>query len=416
MTSSDFQTSRPRLVATIGLCFLVALMEGLDLQAPGIAAQGMMSAFTMDKLHMGWVFSAGVLGMLPGAFIGGRLADRYGRKRVLMASVALFGLFSLATAIAWDYNSLILARFLTGVGLGASLPNLIALTSEVAGPKLRGTAVSMMYCGVPLGAAGAALVGVNDLGIGWQLVFYIGGFVPLLIVPLLGFYLPESQAFSKAAGGSVNVTGLLFKGGNAKPTLLLWVSFFFTLMITYILINWLPSLLMAQGFTKADSSWIVLSMQIGAAVGTLFLGALMDRVPAWVMSLVIYIGILSALAGLYFSVSMAAMLVAGFVAGIFTTGGQSVLYALAPLYYPAIGRATGVGTAVAIGRIGAMSGPLVVGKMLALGTGSAGIFLACAPGVVVAAASLCLLSSLKKSVKDQPSQGAEIKPGIVTGN
>jgi AAHS family 3-hydroxyphenylpropionic acid transporter len=391
-------------------------MEGLDLQAPGIAAQGMMSAFTMDKLHMGWVFSAGVLGMLPGAFIGGRLADRYGRKRVLMASVALFGLFSLATAIAWDYNSLIVARFLTGVGLGASLPNLIALTSEVAGPKLRGTAVSMMYCGVPLGAAGAALVGVNDLGIGWQLVFYIGGFVPLLIVPLLGFYLPESQAFSKAAGGTVNVTGLLFKGGNAKPTLLLWVSFFFTLMITYILINWLPSLLMAQGFTKADSSWIVLSMQIGAAVGTLFLGALMDRVPAWVMSLVIYIGILSALAGLYFSVSMAAMLVAGFVAGIFTTGGQSVLYALAPLYYPAIGRATGVGTAVAIGRIGAMSGPLVVGKMLALGTGSAGIFLACAPGVVVAAASLCFLSSLKKSVKDQSPQGAEINPGIVTGN
>jgi len=416
MNPSAFQTSRPRLIATIGLCFLVALMEGLDLQAPGIAAQGMMSAFTMDKLHMGWVFSAGVLGMLPGAFIGGRLADRYGRKRVLMASVALFGLFSLATAIAWDYNSLIVARFLTGVGLGASLPNLIALTSEVAGPKLRGTAVSMMYCGVPLGAAGAALVGVNDLGIGWQLVFYIGGFVPLLIVPLLGFYLPESQAFSKAAGGTVNVTGLLFKGGNAKPTLLLWVSFFFTLMITYILINWLPSLLMAQGFTKADSSWIVLSMQIGAAVGTLFLGALMDRVPAWVMSLVIYIGILSALAGLYFSVSMEAMLVAGFVAGIFTTGGQSVLYALAPLYYPAIGRATGVGTAVAIGRIGAMSGPLVVGKMLALGTGSAGIFLACAPGVVVAAASLCVLSSLKKSVKDQPSQGSEIKPGIVTGN
>jgi AAHS family 3-hydroxyphenylpropionic acid transporter len=391
-------------------------MEGLDLQAPGIAAQGMMSAFTMDKLHMGWVFSAGVLGMLPGAFIGGRLADRYGRKRVLMASVALFGLFSLATAIAWDYNSLIVARFLTGVGLGASLPNLIALTSEVAGPKLRGTAVSMMYCGVPLGAAGAALVGVNDLGIGWQLVFYIGGLVPLLIVPLLGFYLPESQAFSKAAGATVNVTALLFKGGNAKPTLLLWVSFFFTLMITYILINWLPSLLMAQGFTKADSSWIVLSMQIGAAVGTLFLGALMDRVPAWVMSLVIYIGILSALAGLYFSVSMAAMLVAGFVAGIFTTGGQSVLYALAPLYYPAIGRATGVGTALAIGRIGAMSGPLIVGKMLALGTGSAGIFLACAPGVVVAAASLCFLSSLKKSVKDQSPQGVEIKPGIVTGN
>jgi AAHS family 3-hydroxyphenylpropionic acid transporter len=391
-------------------------MEGLDLQAPGIAAQGMMSAFTIDKLHMGWVFSAGVLGMLPGAFIGGRLADRFGRKHVLMASVGLFGLFSLATALAWDYNSLIIARFLTGVGLGASLPNLIALTSEVAGPKIRGTAVSMMYCGVPLGAAGAALIGVNDFGVGWHLVFYIGGVIPLLIVPLLGFYLPESQAFAKAAGGDVKVSELLFKGGSAKPTLLLWISFFFTLMVTYILINWLPSLLIAQGFTKADASWVVLSMQIGAAVGTLFLGALMDRVPAWVMSLVIYIGILSALAGLYFSASVPAMLVSGFIAGIFTTGGQSVLYALAPLYYPAIGRATGVGSAVAIGRIGAMSGPLVVGKMLALGTGTAGIFLACAPGIVVAAASLCYLSAAKKVVKDHPSYGSEIKPAVVNGN
>jgi AAHS family 3-hydroxyphenylpropionic acid transporter len=416
MSAPDNRATRARLIATIGLCFLVALMEGVDLQAPGIAAQGIMSAFAIDKLHMGWVFSAGVLGMLPGAFIGGRLADCFGRKRVLIASVGLFGLFSLATAIAWDYNSLIIARFLTGVGLGASLPNLIALTSEVAGPKLRGTAVSMMYCGIPLGAGSAALVGVNDFGVGWQLVFYIGGVIPLLIVPLLGSYLPESQAFAKATGGSVKVSELLFKGGRAKPTLLLWISFFFTLMMTYILINWLPSLLIAQGFTKADSSWVVLSMQIGAAIGTLFLGALMDRVPAWVMSPVIYIGILSALAGLYFSTTVSAMLVAGFIAGVFTTGGQSVLYAMTPLYYPAIGRATGVGSAVAIGRIGAMSGPLVVGQMLALGTGTAGIFLACAPGLIVAAASLCYLSTAKKVVKDQPTYGSEITPKVLNGN
>ncbi len=395
------QLSRVRLVTTIALCFFVALMEGLDLQAPGIAAQGMMSAFTFDKLHMGWVFSAGVLGMLPGAFIGGRLADRYGRKRVLMASVALFGIFSLATAVAWDYNSLVVARFLTGAGLGASLPNLIALTSEVAGPKLRGTAVSMMYCGVPLGAAGAALIGVNDFGVGWQLVFYVGGIVPLLIVPLLGVYLPESQAFAKAAGAGINVPDLLFKGGNAKPTSLLWVSFFFTLMVTYILINWLPSLLVAQGFTGKEASWVVLSMQIGATLGTLALGAMMDRVPRWVMALVIYVGILSSLAALYFSVTLSAMLVAGFAAGIFTTGGQSVLYALAPMFYPAIGRATGVGSAVAIGRLGAMSGPMVVGKMLALGAGTTGVMLACAPGIVVAAVSLCYLSTVRERGSEQ---------------
>ncbi|MGQ7031990.1 aldehyde dehydrogenase family protein, partial [Escherichia coli] len=109
--------------------------------------------------QMGWIFSAGILGLLPGALVGGMLADRYGRKRILIGSVALFGLFSLATAIAWDFPSLVFARLMTGVGLGAALPNLIALTSEAAGPRFRGTAVSLMYCGVPIGAALAATLG-----------------------------------------------------------------------------------------------------------------------------------------------------------------------------------------------------------------------------------------------------------------
>lgn len=131
-------------------------MEGLDLQAAGIAAGGIAQAFALDKMQMGWIFSAGILGLLPGALVGGMLADRYGRKRILIGSVALFGLFSLATAIAWDFPSLVFARLMTGVGLGAALPNLIALTSEAAGPRFRGTAVSLMYCGVPIGAALAA--------------------------------------------------------------------------------------------------------------------------------------------------------------------------------------------------------------------------------------------------------------------
>lgn len=148
-----------RLVVTIGLCFMVALMEGLDLQAAGIAAVGMAQAFALDKMQMGWIFSAGILGLLPGALVGGMLADRHGRKRILLGSVLLFGLFSLATAVAWSFPTLLLARLLTGVGLGAALPNLIALTSEAAGSRFRGRAVSLMYCGVPIGAALAAALG-----------------------------------------------------------------------------------------------------------------------------------------------------------------------------------------------------------------------------------------------------------------
>ncbi len=159
MSTRTPSSSSSRLMLTIGLCFLVALMEGLDLQAAGIAAGGIAQAFALDKMQMGWIFSAGILGLLPGALVGGMLADRYGRKCILIGSVALFGLFSLATAIAWDFPSLVFARLMTGVGLGAALPNLIALTSEAAGPRFRGTAVSLMYCGVPIGAALAATLG-----------------------------------------------------------------------------------------------------------------------------------------------------------------------------------------------------------------------------------------------------------------
>lgn len=384
MTHPAHTANAPRVATTIGLCFLVALLEGLDLQAAGIAAPGMASAFALSKLQMGWVFSAGILGLLPGALIGGWLADRIGRKRVLIVSVALFGLFSLGTAHAWSLPSLMLARLLTGVGLGAALPNLIALCSEAAGARLRGTAVSLMYCGVPLGAAVAAGIGIGGYAGDWQLVFYVGGIGPLLVVPLLALCLPESGQFSgdDHAASAATLRRDLFGQG---ATWLLWLSYFFTLMVVYILINWLPSLLVGQGFSSRDASWVMLALQMGAAVGTLALGQVLERLPAWATAAIVYLGILAALAGLGLASDLRGMWVAGFAAGFFATGGQGVLYALAPCFYPARVRATGVGAAVAVGRLGAMSGPLVAGQMLALGTGTGGVLLATAPGVVIAA-------------------------------
>lgn len=374
-----------RLVITIGLCFLVALMEGLDLQAMGIAAVSIAQVFELQKMQMGWIFSAGILGLLPGAFTGGLLADRYGRKTVLIGSVALFGLFSIATALAWDFSSLVIARLITGIGLGAALPNLIALTSEAAGPRLRGLAVSMMYCGVPLGAALAATVGFAEMALPWQTVFWIGGVVPLILIPLLASMLPESRLFHDRRQVAVGLPlSDLFRRGTAIPTLLLWLSYFFTLMVVYMLINWLPTLLVSQGFRAAQAAWVVFTLQIGAAAGTLILGALMNKLRPWAMSTLIYVGMLLSLAALASATQFGYMLLAGFVAGLFATGGQSVLYALAPQFYPTEIRVTGVGTAVAVGRLGAMSGPLIAGKMLALGTGAAGVMVASAPGLVIA--------------------------------
>ena len=298
--------SNSRLMVTVGLCFMVALMEGLDLQAAGIAAVGMAQAFALDKMQMGWIFSAGILGLLPGALAGGMLADRYGRKRILLGSVLLFGLFSIATALAWNYPTLLLARLLTGVGLGAALPNLIALTSEAAGPRFRGRAVSLMYCGVPIGAALAAALGFFGLAAAWQTVFWVGGIVPLLLVPLLLRWLPESPVFQRSAQG-VPLRALLAPG-NATATLLLWLCYFFTLLVVYMLINWLPMLLVGQGFSASEAAGVMFVLQFGAACGTLLLGALMDKLsPLW-MSLLIYSGMLASLLALGTATSLAAML------------------------------------------------------------------------------------------------------------
>ncbi|HGH5977800.1 TPA: 3-(3-hydroxy-phenyl)propionate transporter MhpT [Kluyvera georgiana] len=373
-----------RLMQTVGLCFLVALMEGLDLQAAGIAAVGIAQAFSLEKMQMGWIFSAGILGLLPGALFGGMLADRHGRKKVLLGSVVLFGLFSIVTALAWDFHSLVFARFMTGAGLGAALPNLIALTSEAAGPRFRGTAVSLMYCGVPIGAALAAALGFSGLTQEWQTIFWVGGVVPLLLVPLLMLRLPESQAFSCQQQEAPAPLRAIFASETASSTLLLWLCYFFTLLVVYMLINWLPMLLVDQGFSRSQAAGVMFALQIGAASGTLMLGALMDKLSPIKMSLLIYCGMLASLISLGVANSFGMMLAAGFVAGMFATGGQSVLYALAPLFYRTEIRATGVGTAVAVGRLGAMSGPLLAGKMLALGTGTVGVMAASAPGIVLA--------------------------------
>ena len=391
-----------RLMQTVGLCFLVALMEGLDLQAAGIAAVGIAQAFSLDKMQMGWIFSAGILGLLPGALFGGMLADRHGRKKVLLGSVVLFGLFSIVTALAWDFHSLVFARFMTGAGLGAALPNLIALTSEAAGPRFRGTAVSLMYCGVPIGAALAAAMGFSGLTQAWQTIFWVGGVVPLLLVPLLMLRLPESQAFSSQQQEAPAPLRAIFASGTASSTLLLWLCYFFTLLVVYMLINWLPMLLVDQGFSRSQAAGVMFALQIGAALGTLMLGALMDKLSPIKMSLLIYCGMLASLSSLGAASSFGMMLAAGFVAGMFATGGQSVLYALAPLFYRTEIRATGVGTAVAVGRLGAMSGPLLAGKMLALGTGTVGVMAASAPGVVLAGVAVFwLMNRHQRSVAGQ---------------
>ena len=408
MSHSSKAASKP--VLTIGLCFLVALLEGLDLQATGVAAPHMAKEFALTSAMLGWVFSAGLLGLLPGAFIGGWLADRLGRKAVLIVAVLLFGGFSLGTAHADSYSTLLIARLVTGLGLGAALPILIALASEAAPEHLRSTAVSVTYCGVPLGGAIASVIGMAGLGEDWRVVFYVGGIAPILIALVLMLWLKESQAFRARPAASAGDAGLLtqlFGPGQVSRTLLLWLACFFTLTVLYMLLNWLPSLLMGQGYSRPQAGAVQILFNLGGAAGSFLTGRMMDRGHAGRAVFIGYAGMLASLAGLGLSSSFALMLVAGFTAGYCAIGGQLVLYALAPALYPTHVRATGVGASVAVGRLGSMAGPLAAGQILAAGAGVGGLLLAASPGLVVAAlAARALLGQRKRAVLPAAAQNA----------
>jgi AAHS family 3-hydroxyphenylpropionic acid transporter len=373
-------------VHTIALCFIVALIEGFDLQAAGIAAPHIALEFGLDAVQLGWFFSAGLIGLLPGALFGGWLADRLGRKEVLIAAVLLFGSFSLLTAYADSYPSLLLARLATGLGLGAALPILIAVSSEVAAADLKSTVVSLTYCGVPLGGAVAALMGVLGVGGDWRLLFYVGGIAPILLAVLLAIYLPGSPVVRRdSSSGRGAVVDGLFGQGRATATLLIWVSSFFTLAVLYMLLNWLPSLLVVLGYDQVQAGYVQILFNLGGAAGSILTGRLMDRASPVLVVLSTYLGMLVALAAIALVQRFDLLLLAGAAAGFCAIGGQLVLYALAPRLYPAHIRATGVGATVAVGRLGSMAGPLLAGQILALGMGGSGVLFAAAPGLLLSA-------------------------------
>ena len=396
-------SGKAQKILTIFLCFWVAFFEGFDFQAPGIAAKGIAASFSLDQIQMGYVFSLGVFGMLFGAFFGGRIADYLGQKKVLMLSVTIFGLFMSLTAIAPSVEVLYAARFFTGLGLGAAMPTMISVVGDEATEANRGKLNSLMYCGLPVGAIFVAGLAMLLPDIQWQTLFLIGGLTPLALIPLMAFILkdkPKVNAEVPVSGEAVpGMAEVLFKQRQYKNTVPLWVGFFFTLMINYILISWLPNLLMEQGLQKQQAFLVMLVFQVGAVIGTLSLGYLLDRLKLWQMATIIYSGLFVALVLLFTTTSIPLLILAGVMGGIFSTGGQFILYGISPIFYSGAGKVTGVGSAISLGRLGAMTGPLLTGKILALGLGTTGILVASLPAVVVSAVAVTALSRYKAAHK-----------------
>ena len=384
---------------TLALCFSGALVEGIDLQSMGLAAPKMGPEFHLTRPELGLVLSATPLGLFFGAFVGGRIADAWGRKAALIIAMAVYGAFQLATTVAPGYEPLLVIRFLCGLGLGGALPNLIALTSEAAGPKSGLLNVVVTAAGMPTGGGLASYIAYLGGEHGdWRTVFYIGGIAPLVLAPIMALALPESRLFqaaraaAKATGEKVNTLRALFGEGRAPASLLLWVGFFAITVILYLLLNWLPVLMLSKGFSKADAALIQIPFNAGSAVGSIALGWMMQRRPGRAVLLLCYAGLavfLFALAGVGHDVVMASVVVA--LTGAFLLGAQYILYGLTPTYYRTATRGTGTGAAVAASRLGSAVGPSLAGYLLGAGKSTTEVLQSMLPVAAVSAAAVMLL-------------------------
>jgi AAHS family 3-hydroxyphenylpropionic acid transporter len=380
------------------LCFIAGLCEGYDLQSAGITAPKFAPVFHLAPTQLGWVFSASTFGLFIGALAGGRLSDRIGRRGVLIASMVIFGLFSIGTALVTDTNSLLLMRFLTGLGLGGALPNLIALTAESSPPGQAAMRVTMLSSAMPFGGflVGGLMVAKPDID--WQTVFWIGGIAPILVAGLMVFTLPESAAFrsNRETGVTVNILNALAGETRLGATLLMWTSAFFTSLALYLLINWLPSLLVGKGFIKADASKIVMVLTLGGAASGFVFGALVRvRQRGW-LYFCTWLGMAASVAWMaMISHNIALACAAGFGIGFFLSGGGFLLYALSTELYPSQVRGTGVGFLVGVSRLGAVAGPLLAGMLLTADRDASEVMLALVPLIGVALLAALLLTGRK---------------------
>jgi AAHS family 4-hydroxybenzoate transporter-like MFS transporter len=435
-------------------CAAVLFLDGFDTTAIGYVAPSLAKEWGLTKGALGPVFSAGLFGLMIGALLFGPLADRIGRKKIIIFSTLAFGIGALVTAFAKDVNTLLAIRFLTGLGLGGAMPNTIALTSEFSPHRRRATMVMAMFCGFSLGAALGGFVAAGLIPhFGWRSVFVVGGVAPLLLVPVLALKLPESVRFLALTGrGDARVAQLLgrinpkaafaaatrfvvhepelvgmpvlhlFRAGRTLVTLLLWMVFFMSLLDLYFLSNWLPTVLNDLGASVSEAATIGSMLQVGGVAGAFALGSVIDRFSFRALALVYFIAVFAVAAIGQLGHSAVFVTMAVFAAGFCVVGGQIAANGLAAAFYPTSIRATGVGWALGIGRVGSIVGPLVGGALLTMKWSAGAVFLAAAVAALCAALAAFLLSRLAgmggsgKGVAGPPASfEAGLRPSTTSG-
>ncbi len=411
-----------RLLVQAGiLCAVVAVLVGLDTSSINVAAPLIARGLGLSQAHLGPIFSAALFGSMVGALSFGSLADRIGRKRVLVLATLTFGLFTFATAIAGSFRALLLARFLAGIGLGGAIPCLITLASEYAPRAHRAMVTSLIWTGFPTGVISGSFLNAFLLRhFGWQAIFLVGGVFPVMAAAALLVWLPESIRFllvrrpdaarirriavrivpSLPADAAIvareeRLEGTpirnLFRHGRATETVVLWVSSLAVFGTGLGVFFWVPTLLAGHGIPLSRAATLLGFSGIGALIGSAVAGRLIERFgPTAVLAPTFVLGALATAAlgraagspvGLAIDLLMTGSLIGGL--------GSSGVLALTSRVYPTAMRSTGLGWAAGMGRLGEMLGPLLTGALISIGWTLDQVFVVTASALTLAA--LCVL-------------------------
>ncbi|WP_181781291.1 MFS transporter [Pseudonocardia pini] len=407
----------------IAFCCLIALIDTYDTQSMAFTASSVAADWGVPVAAITPVFVAALVGMMVGGLLFGPLADRFGRRRMIIICAVVFGLGTLAVPLTDSLGPLMVIRFVTGIGVGGIFPNLIAMAAEYSPRRMRSTVVTVVGAGMILGGfVGGFVAAFLMPAFGWHSVFLVGGGLTVVLVVVAVFWLPESVQFLLVKGRTREAAQLvrqidpatvteetevvasastteqrapvsaLFTGGRAAITLLLWVTFCLSLLVMYFLLNWLPSLIQIAGMSQTTGLVATALFNLGGAIGGIALGLATDRLrkPLPILFGAATLSV-AAIVGMTFSLgSEALLLTAALLAGAGVAGSQNGLTAFASSRYPTEIRSTGVGWAIGIGRVGSIAGPVVGGGLIAAGLDGPAIVLLVA--IPAAAILLCLLA------------------------
>ncbi len=423
------------------LGFLVFFCDGLDTGIIGFVAPSLLDAWGITKPQLAPVLSAALVGMSIGAIISGPLADKFGRKKVIVTTTLLFALFTILCGFATSTNDLMVYRFITGVGLGAAMPNISTIVSEYMPNKRKAFLTGIAGCGFMLGISCGGILSAFLLeSLGWAKVIIIGGVIPVILAVVLMLKLPESAQYLVKKNQTAQAKSILEKiqgqtfasdvhfklaatetnstdespvkqvlGKYLWGSSMLWLCCFMSLLVFYLLTSWMPTILKTAGFSTQQFSLIAAIFPFGGVIGATIMGYYMDKTnPTNVIKYSYFLAFLLFLLTGFVSSNIFLFGISVFLIGALLAGAQSSLLPLSAMFYPSTCRAVGVSWMHGIGRVGAILGAFFGSLIFTFELSLSGIFYVLAIPTLISFIALSLKVYSEKSKNRQTVNSHEL--------